>query len=96
MWNYVTTAVTPTPPGLWNNQYPVQAIVEVFCRPAMTSIKNTDDGTNGYILRATPRHLPSYMSYNLLGYITPPSGVYAPTVTQSPTPCRVAPRRPNC
>ena len=64
MWNYVTTAVTPTPPGLWNNQYPVQAIVEVFCRPAMTSIKNTDDGTNGYILRATPRHLPSYMPYN--------------------------------
>lgn len=44
-----TESATPTPPSPSSNAL---ALAQLWLRPGMTSIKNTDDGVNGYIIDA--------------------------------------------
>ncbi len=46
-WTIGTEAASPTSPVYPAEKFP---ICEIYCRVGMTSIKNTDDSVNGYIL----------------------------------------------
>ena len=78
-WNHGAEAATPLPPGLPS----VLPLIEVFCRPGMTAIYDTDQGSHGYILRAAPRVPPLVLERRLLSQVGNPIRTIGPTAAET-------------